>query len=159
MQLDLLSHWQFHRWRTQQICTWVCGLDAETLQQHTGGTLGNVDMLFRHTQWAEEIWLLRVRGSDETPPLDTNLDIAQVAQKWLELNKSWETVVLEGKPETIVYHNTRGERFENSLVELVAHLVDHATYHCAQMITEVKAMGKPVVNVGYMHYCRAFKQK
>jgi len=41
----------------------------------------------------------------------------------------------------IVYQNSKGESFENSLTDILAHLINHGTHHRAQIGQQLKLSG------------------
>ncbi|MES2478888.1 MAG: DinB family protein [Bacteroidota bacterium] len=40
--------------------------------------------------------------------------------------------------ETLNYNNTKGQAFENSIQDILFHVINHSTYHRAQIATELK---------------------
>lgn len=40
--------------------------------------------------------------------------------------------------ETLHYSNTKGQAFENSIQDILFHVINHSTYHRAQIATELK---------------------
>lgn len=54
--------------------------------------------------------------------------------------------------ETVDYLNTRGELFTNSVRDMLFHVVNHSTYHRAQIATDLKQQGIEPLTTDYIFY-------
>jgi uncharacterized damage-inducible protein DinB len=116
--------------------------------------------LFSHIFNAHEIWLQRVRKE----PLNTqtawqSYDLPTIWSKYRQNITEWETY-LESLDEedyykTINYTNFQGDDFENNLLEILTHLVNHSTYHRGQIVTQFQLLGiKPLPATDFIVFAR-----
>lgn len=152
--LELLS---FHDWRRKKISALLQDVDQNLFEQRLQGSFGSLYIILNHLVWAEKVWLGRV-NRDEVATMksgDTQallLAWESVSEKWLKLASEADATMLNQK---IVYFNSTGEQFENSILEIVIHMVDHSTYHIGQMMNAVRGFGIEPVSTNYIHYLRA----
>lgn len=126
-------------------------------------TLGSGDSLklFAHILGAERVWLDRLRG-EETPFVPwPDLTINECRKAMEQLRIEWKTYI-DSLPAAdlergIDYRNTKGEEFTTAIGDILTHVVNHGTYHRAQVAREVaRAGGKPAVT-DYIAYVRAVR--
>ncbi|MAP55229.1 DinB family protein [Altibacter sp.] len=55
---------------------------------------------------------------------------------------------------TVSYVNTRGEFFENSIQDILYHVINHSTYHRGQIMSELKLQGVSPIATDYIFYRR-----
>ena len=74
-----------------------------------------------------------------------------VTAEWVNLLESYVDKDLDKR---IEYANTKGEKYVNTLRDIIIHVINHSTYHRAQIAQRVKALGgKPAVT-DYIVYQR-----
>lgn len=56
--------------------------------------------------------------------------------------------------QNIDYSNTRGEKFNNSIKDMLFHVINHSNYHRAQINTELKQSGMAPLVTDYIFYKR-----
>jgi len=56
--------------------------------------------------------------------------------------------------ETIIYTNSNGQIFKNSIRDILFHVVNHSTYHRGQLITELKENGLESFSSDYIAFKR-----
>ena len=152
--LELFS---YHKWRQQKISMLLREVDAKVFEQELTGSFGSLYIILNHLVWAEKVWLGRIDHNELATMRDT--DVIGLLEQWETLTQKWSNLV-ENRgeavfSESIRYFNTNGEAFENSLAEIVVHLVDHSTYHIGQMMNAVSGFGIEPVSTNYIHYLRA----
>jgi len=152
--MDHLTHlFKYDNWATERTARSILNVNS---------ILPEAVKLLSHIVSAEDIWLNRITGEkSNTTPWD-NFTIEECIKKSNELTSKWINL-LEDKENTflekkIQYQNSKGEKFENSIKDITAHVINHATYHRAQIAQHVKrANGIPTVT-DYIVYQREFKK-
>jgi uncharacterized damage-inducible protein DinB len=66
--------------------------------------------------------------------------------KFLDLKDDFE--------QPVIYTNTKGERFRNSIREIVYHIVNHGTYHRGNIAAMIRQLGYQGVSTDYIYYLR-----
>lgn len=112
--------------------------------------------LMQHTVNAESIWTSRITGQTpivgvwEERPLPESLDLHRESSAMLEQILS-TTMDLDKE---ISYVNTAGDHFVNSVHDILIHVINHATYHRAQVAKELRSQGLEPINTDYISYVR-----
>lgn len=111
--------------------------------------------LINHTINSQLIWNARIenitvaRGVWDISPLD-ELKIVNEAnyQKVLTIIERYDF------DKKVVYTNTKGKTFENSIRDILFHAVNHSTYHRGQIATDFKQNGLEPLITDYIFYKR-----
>jgi uncharacterized damage-inducible protein DinB len=111
--------------------------------------------LFNHILNAHQIWNTRIEGNKTSfgvwelhPTKDLkNIDIINYQQTLHIL----DTFALT---ETINYSNSKGQGFSNNIRDIFFHIINHSTYHRAQIATEFKQNGIEPLVTDYIFYKR-----
>lgn len=147
----------FHCWRQEKIGALLREVDAQFFSQQLNGSFGSLYIILKHLVWAEKVWLGRVNPNEVAAMRE--LDVPGLIDEWKALTEKWTQQLKDSQVEDfdskISYFNTTGEHFENSLFEIVVHLIDHSTYHIGQMMNAVRSFGIDPVSTNYIHYLRS----
>lgn len=112
--------------------------------------------LFSHIINAHHIWLARIH--EETPMFDVwEIHVMNSFAKVNEENYLQSLSILDAEKDLsriIRYTNTKGEAYQNSIQEILLHIVNHSTHHRGQIATLIRESGmKPPVS-DYIFYKR-----
>lgn len=110
--------------------------------------------LINHLVNAQQIWNARIASEEE-------FEVWQV-NKWEELlridnenySKSIEIIDSSKLDNIIEYVNSKGIKFSNKIKDILFHIINHSTYHRAQIATELKNCGIEPINTDYVFYKR-----
>ena len=114
--------------------------------------------LLSHIVSAQKAWLNRILQRDvyvdpwkkHTVEESISLSTSQTSE-WINLLESLGENDLDKRVE---YTNPKGEKYVNTIKDIIVHLINHSTYHRAQIAQKVKATGgKPAVT-DYIAYQR-----
>jgi uncharacterized damage-inducible protein DinB len=56
--------------------------------------------------------------------------------------------------EMIFYKNSSGNKYENTIREIITHVINHSTYHRGQIAMELRSLGVDPPQTDYIAYCR-----
>lgn len=132
--------------------------NERVISQLLGQTWPDTHRLFKlmsHILAAHHIWNQRVENKapdyavwEELPPTfweEQNQNNAEQSQR------IWKNF----SPEHLIhYTNSRGEVFENTVQDIVFHIINHSNYHRAQIATEVREQGGTPVPTDYIFFKR-----
>jgi uncharacterized damage-inducible protein DinB len=119
--------------------------------------------LMAHILAAQQIWINRCKA---LPPADVVLwsdgqpetftgTITTNSADWLNYLKGLQDSDFE---KSISYKNLRGESFENKLVDILGHVINHGTHHRAQIGQHLIAAGVEQLPItDYIFYVRENK--
>lgn len=110
--------------------------------------------LINHLINAQQIWNARIQNTEQ-------FDVWQI-NDWFQLSsidsKNYETslkiVNNFDLNASIQYTNSKGETFSNKIKDILYHIINHSTYHRAQIATDLKQNGIEPINTDYIFYKR-----
>lgn len=107
-----------------------------------------------HILGAQRTWLHRLSGG---PPVevwpDLSLDACEAQLD--DLRERWrDHLGKEQLARSVVYTNTKGQRFEGTAREILMQVVLHGAYHRGQIAADVRAEGREPALTDYIHATR-----
>lgn len=145
----MTENWQFHLWRVARLQKylgeWVADFDNEAEKR--------ADWNIRHNVMAEKAWLTRVQGIDVDFTINQEFPLSVIFAEWKTLNAEWQQVIENPSVDSVTYQRN-DETYTNTIPEIVAHLIDHATYHTGQMNSLLRTAGKTPVDTMYITFLR-----
>ncbi len=115
--------------------------------------------LYSHTLSAQIVWLNRIKDIPVTPfPLWETYNLRELRSMTEESSRNWLNFV-EAHPnqtfeEMINYTNSEGKKYESTLRQIMAHVVNHSTYHRGQIAQKLKAKGIEPPVTDFIAYTR-----
>lgn len=110
--------------------------------------------LMNHLINAQQIWNARITNKNLFEVWQLN-DWNQIAE--IDNENYSKTLQLLDKMDlnTIVeYTNSKGITFSNTIKDVLFHIINHSTYHRAQIATDLKQNGLEPINTDYIFYKR-----
>lgn len=113
--------------------------------------------LMGHILAAEFVWLNRIKS---LPPPDLQLwgkyELEQLRALSDQAGKQWQDLIesADNFDREMTYRNFAGDPFTNSLEVIIIHVVNHATYHRAQIAILLPPIGFKAVNTDFIIYDR-----
>jgi uncharacterized damage-inducible protein DinB len=118
--------------------------------------------LLSHIISAQKIWLNRILGKDIVIDPWQMLTQKELVPQSTPVTADWINL-LEGLHENdferrIEYSNIKGEKFANTIKDIVVHVINHSTYHRAQIAQLVRQSGGEPAKTDYIVYQREFQK-
>lgn len=122
-----------------------------------------VVQLMAHLLAAQQIWLKRCQqlpapGGALWPDWSASelkIKIESNHIEWISYLEQLNDTEFE---HLVVYKNTKGDSFQNSLSDIIAHLINHGTHHRAQIGQQLKVSGlEKLPATDYIFYLREQK--
>lgn len=128
---------------------------SEVFLAHADKTSEKSVKLFSHVLNAHHIWNNRIEG---IRPLVTVWQVhdASVFKKMDQENYENSIRILRNfdLEKELSYTNSQGQQFSNNIRDILFHVINHCTYHRAQIATEFKQAGLEPVTTDYIFYRR-----
>jgi uncharacterized damage-inducible protein DinB len=151
MKSYFLKLYQYNAWANKRV------IDTLT-RQHIGDE--KILTLMGHVVAAQFLWLHRIKG---LPPAQVKLwgeyslenvtSMAEEAGKlWLEFINANEDFNRE-----LTYHNYVGDPYTNNVESIMIHLVNHCSYHRAQIAMLLRQKGFEPINTDFITYDRVLR--
>lgn len=157
---DIKTLFDFNQWATDRVMSIVETLSEEQFTKDMGSSHGGIQGTLAHILASHEMWLSRWQGKPSPTTIDANggPTLAEAKQFWNEIQQKL-TAFVNGLTEDdlqtpISYTNTKGESYSTPLVQMMQHLVNHATYHRGQIVTMLRQLGVKPVNTDMIFYFR-----
>ena len=113
----------------------------------------SVDLL-NHILNAHQIWNARINNqvSFEVWQKHNFSDLVEINESNFE--NTMQIIDNRNLEELISYSNSKGEIFSNTIDDVLYHVINHSTYHRAQIITDLKIAQIEPANTDYIFYRR-----
>jgi uncharacterized damage-inducible protein DinB len=113
--------------------------------------------LMSHVLVAQFLWLARIKNEpkpaynlwDTLPVTQLKSMADEIGDKWLEFAQSDDDYKRE-----LSYNNYVGKAFVNKVENIMIHLVNHSTYHRAQVALLMRQKGFEPINTDFITYDR-----
>ncbi len=111
--------------------------------------------LLNHVINAQQIWNHRIKASPEGIKVWEHRpsDQLELLNK-TNFERSLTILDEENLNSIITYRNSQGQEFSNSVRDILFHVINHSTYHRAQIATEMKQAGYKPLITDYIFYKR-----
>ena len=142
---------------------WANKLFIDCFNRYTVTNAKNF-LLMSHLLTAEEVWQCRLLG--KPAPLDQlwkELPQAALQEKAEQNSNAWKSFLKETDEQLLQkstnYKNSKGTSFSTSVADALTHLINHGTYHRAQIASLLRLEGiNPPVS-DYIAYVREQQNK
>lgn len=163
MLTDIKTLFAYNSWANTRMLECVAKLDQEQYNRDMGNSFPSVKATMEHILGAEWIWWKRWHG--ESPAkfpnewdVSTFEALQQVWQQHDQAYRAFGESLSEGDLDrNIVYHNIKGDKFENKLGDLCRHVLNHSTYHRGQVTTLLRQLGAEAVSTDLIFYYRSLQ--
>jgi len=142
----LLQLIDFHYWARDRVFSAVEPLTAELYARPMGNSFSSIRDTLNHVYLAEWIWYSRWNG--ESPTEFPNFELSEFATlraRWTEMERNVRSYIdsagEDGLNRVIEYRLMSGKEGASPLWQMVAHVVNHATYHRGQVTTLLRQLG------------------
>ena len=150
----------YSAWASNRVFDAVTPMPGEDLTRDLKSSHKSIQGTLVHMVSAERIWLARVQRAAEAPILNET-DAPTLAS----LRTVWEQVGYDMArflggitdkmlQESITARSPKGETYTHTIGQVIAHVVDHSTYHRGQVITLMRQLGVVPPNTGMITFFR-----
>lgn len=110
--------------------------------------------LLNHILNAQQVWNSRIIIEDSFGVWQINPDEKLLENNQSNFENSFKILSERNLDEIIVYRNSKGDEFQNSIREIFFHFINHSTYHRGQIAMLIKQAGLEPINTDYVFYKR-----
>ncbi|MCA9958247.1 MAG: DinB family protein [Anaerolineales bacterium] len=146
----------YNTWAWQHVYACVEKLDDTAYHASRSLFQGSIHSLLVHSMSAEQIWFVRCHG--ESPNTLFNAadfaDFAAVRAQWGPIRHGWANYLQwlsdEDCKKFINYRNTKGQPYSVRQLDILQHVVNHATEHRSQLTLVLHEVGFPTEPLDYI---------
>lgn len=136
---------------------WANSRVLESLKNAANAPEPSVKLL-SHILAAEELWCCRLTGKTTDMQVFPQFSLAECELRIVQQNETWNKYLADisvaGLSEIITYHNTKGVPFLNTPIDILAHVINHGTYHRGQIAQQLRQSGEIPAATDYIVYVR-----
>lgn len=137
----------FYSWATNIVCGWLEQIDDAQWNQEIISSFSSIQETVLHIISAENIWLQRFNKATKTVWLQNEFKgkKQEHINLWIKTSADLKSFI-DNLNEDELYTNLdfkriNGEAYSMPFYQLIAHVVNHATYHRGQLVTMLRQTG------------------
>lgn len=115
--------------------------------------------IFGHAVAAEQLWLDRLQGDEQTMPVWPALSVEAIHDRMSLVGQAWQLFIDNQRDEKLLrpvaYTNSKGVPWANRVEEVVHHVTIHAAYHRGQVALLMRQHGADPPLTDFIHAVRA----
>ncbi len=149
MKLYFIQLFNYHNWANKKV---IDGIKA------AGITDDSIMKILSHILLGEKVWLQRLKSEKYDNKFWLPLSLDECSKLSIE-NSSMISGYLNALQEEdlekkVTYVNSKGNKYTNSVEQILTHLSHHSSYHRGQIAREMRRLGKEPVYTDYVAYLR-----
>lgn len=125
-----------------ELLNYTTKADAIVMAALHEADLPEADKLFSHVLTAQHIWAKRILGEQPEKGVWEEQPKAVFEALSAENAKLFAKILSTRQFDELIHYANSHGKFENSLQDILFHVVNHSTYHRAQIATMLKKAGK-----------------
>ncbi len=147
MGYSIQRHLEYNLWANGKIVEFLKSVDDRLLDKELKSSFSTVRKTFYHIWDAEIIWLKRVKGESVTtwPSENNTTDEENSFSAFLKNSEELLDFVSNKKRDfldsKITYTNIKGNKYTNTIEDVLFHVVNHSTFHRGQLVTMLRELG------------------
>jgi len=155
--MNTLQWLDYHIWATDKVLRAISQLPENAFTEQVQAGFTSIADVVGHLAAVDDVWLQRILG--QRPQIIASIPFTTIEEASAfisELHQRIKQTVNSASDlqQPIIYYNTKGERYENTLAELIGHIVNHGTYHRGNITTFLRILGYSGVSTDYIFYLR-----
>lgn len=158
-----LLRYQIHytSWATTRILEAAATLSPDQLEHDFHTADKSVSGTLVHIFRSERSWLARIEGRSQSFPADGD-SFSLLMEQWPGLRASWQSwadsLSDDDCDRVLSYQDMRGITRNDTLAEIILHVVNHSTHHRGQVSGFFRSLGITPPVLDAIHYARIQKQ-
>jgi len=147
MPYSLVENLSYNLWANERIGHLLMAQDDGIIYAEHKSSFASIAKTVLHLWDAETIWFTRIQGNSllDWPSKNFSGGKSEMLRGWINTSTELlQFVKAKGKGfalERVVYKNLKGNAFENTIEEILLHLINHGSYHRGQIITLLREGG------------------
>ncbi len=152
---------KYNLWANQTLCGFILKAGEAIADVEQSGSFPTVRKTLLHIWDGQVIWYNRLHGKSLSafPSQSFEGNLEEAINGLLESSRQYVDYVneLNENYDSVIKYNTfDGKQFENTVKDIIFHIMNHSTYHRGQIINLLRGAGfTEVGSTDYMRFCRS----
>ncbi|WP_343688484.1 DinB family protein [Chitinophaga sp.] len=137
----------YNYWANQRLAAVLKKLADEQLDQEVVSSFPSIRQTVYHMWDAESVWKQRIDLVEKTqkPAPQFQGTFGSACDEWMLVSRQLLEMVQQINPvklsHTVAYYNGRKQYGKLTVIEILMHVFNHATYHRGQLVTLLRQVG------------------
>ncbi len=149
MKQHILRLFRYNFWSNNSILNHVLSTEFHDDQ---------VTYWLNHILNIEEIWFDRIHYGQSSVPVDRIFNIENLTPAFKEMNEKYRGLLRDTDEAELDRHrnyiNSKEIAYINTLKDILTHVLNHSTYHRAQIVYRLQELGQNPPDTNYIYYLR-----
>lgn len=157
MNKSYIHLYDYNVWANGRLLSHLKSLPDEIFTKEANLGFKSIAEVIGHLANADEVWFTRIKGGIPpavTPKVFGNLEEADQTLNRLQTQFQELLSTVHDFEQTIIYRTSKGEEHQNTVAEILRHVVNHGTYHRGNITTILRVFGFPGAQTDYIIYRR-----
>ncbi|WP_449237048.1 DinB family protein [Bacillus songklensis] len=152
----MLHLFAYHQWGNLELVHHIGNLPQDVYQANIQSVFPSIKDTFSHMVAVDRLWFERIKGNREAVQEEKPMNTAEaIGDEMKKLYQEMRTYLQTIDHNYVVsYSNSRKEMFQNNVMDLIHHLVNHGTYHRGNITAMLHQQGYRSVSTDYIYYLR-----
>lgn len=146
----------YHMWANEGMLDHISQF-PDVFKKPSAGPFSTIARTFGHIYDVDQLWFARMKGTSLLAVGETEFSNVQEAKEaFAALHKKMSRfLALETDGDRMIfYENTEGTSFQNTLSDLVTHVVNHGTSHRGNVVVMLREAGYRSCPTDYIYFLR-----
>lgn len=150
--------YDYNAWANARSLDAASKVSPDHFTREVGGSFASLRGTLAHLYGAEWIWLERLRGTSPAKlPFSLDFpDAETIRLSWKDVERGQRELLERLHParldEPLTYTNLKGETWTYRLWRILAHIVNHSSYHRGQVATLLRQLGAAPLSTDLLLY-------
>lgn len=138
---------RYNLWANRLITSFINEAGEAAFDLTQSGSFPTIRETLDHISGAEKIWLLRLQGTSlrEWPSNESEGALAERCARLTSVSEAFVNFT-EGADEgffneILSYQNLKGDAFAGNVADILAHVMNHSTFHRGQLVNLLRGAG------------------
>lgn len=144
---SILQHLAYNSWANRKVGSFILNAPESLFDEEVKSSMTSLRQTVYHIWDAEFIWMRRIQGESlhDWPSKNFNGTRDETIAAWTEGSEILEDFVKNQEfsfgSVIVSYRNLKGDLFQNSVEQIIMHVVNHSTFHRGQIVTILRGLG------------------
>lgn len=146
----------YHCWANLNIINHLKVLPEEVFLKEVDSVFPTISQTLGHVLLADQVWLSRILGKSPDSLNNKIFQSVEEADTTFKMHSQSFDSILDQLDEgqLIRYQTTKGDVFQQTLSEIIQHLVNHGTYHRGNIAAMIRQLGYTGTSTDYITFLR-----